>query len=153
MSKYVAAGYWARGYAEGDYVDAALSADAASGTVTAAGFLASTAAVPAATSTTLLGPYRVQHSAAKVTTNSDADIGAGLNRFVGNLMSAEGSGLMSAGLNMTSGAKSAATGALKISGRIKWEDEAEPGDTWTSRPEVSGIWTDRPEPGDTWSNY
>ena len=153
MSQYCVKNYWVRGYAEGDYVDAALSADAASGTVTAAGFLASTSAVPAATSTTLLGPYRVQHSAAKVTTDSDTDISAGLNRFVGNLMSADGSALASAGLNMATGAKPASTSALKISGRIKWEDEAEPGDTWTSRPEVSGIWTDRPEPGDTWSNY
>lgn len=153
MSQYYVKNYWVKGYAEGDYVNAALSADASSDTVTAAGFLASTAAVPAATSTTLLGPYRVQHSAAKVTTDSDTDIGAGLDLFVGNLMSADGSALAAAGLNMATGAKSAAAGSLKISGRIKWEDEAEPGDTWTNRAEPSGIWTDRPEPGDTWSNY
>jgi hypothetical protein len=154
MSKYVALGYWVRGYAEGDYVDAALSADAASSTVTAAGFVASTAAVPAATSATTFSPYRVQQTGIKSDGLSTTDASAGLDRFVGFLSPAESDLMTAAALTINStGAKTGAVGVMTISGRIKWESEPEPGDTWTSRPEASGIWTDRPEPGDTWSNY
>ena len=152
MSKYVASGYWVRGYAEGDYVDAALSANATSGTTTAAGFLASTAAVPAATSTTTFSPYRVQQTGIKSDGASTTDASAGLNLFVGNLIASDSAGLIAAAkiINKAGGAVSV-EGIMSLAGRIKWEAESEPGDTWTNTTEPDGIWTDRPEPGDTWS--
>lgn len=152
MAKYVDAGYWVRGYAEGDYVDAALSADATSGTVTAAGFLASTAAVPAATSTTTFSPYRVQQAGIKSDGASTTDASAGLNLFVGNLIASDSAGLIAAAktINKAGGAVSV-EGIMSLATRLKWEAEAEPGDTWTNTTEPDGIWTDRPEPGDTWS--
>lgn len=153
MAKYVDAGYWVRGYAQGDYVDAALSADATSGAVTAAGFLSSTAAVPAATSTATFSPYRVQQTGIKSDGASTTDASAGLNLFVGNLIASDSAGLIAAAktINKAGGAVSA-EGIMALATRLKWEVEAEPGDTWTDELEPTGIWADSAEPGDTWTN-
>lgn len=153
MSKYVASGYWVRGYAEGDYVDAALSANATSSATTAAGFLASAAALTAGASETTFSPYRVQQAGAKTDGASTTDASAALNLFAGNLIASDSAGLIAAAKTINkAGGSVSVEGVMSMAGRIKWENEAEPGDIWTDRVEPSGIWTDRAEPGDIWSD-
>lgn len=153
MSKYVASGYWAKGYAEGDYLNAAASSDVASATNAGAGLVLPAALASAAASSTTLSPYRVQQAGIQAAAVSVTNAGAGMNHAGAALIAAEGNLLVSTVRIITkSGAKSAATGVMAISGRLKWESEPEPGDTWTDRVEPSAIWADKPEPGDTWSN-
>lgn len=153
MSRYVEAGYWVRGYAEGDYVNAALSSNAASSTVAAAGFLASAAAASSGSSTTTFSPYRVQQAGLKADGSSNTDIAANVKMFVALVNQGQSQGLSAAALTINNtGAKSGVNGVMTLSGRLKWENEAEPGDIWTDKVEPSGIWTDRPEPGDIWSD-
>lgn len=154
MYKYVEAGYWVRGYADGDYIDVGIAPAASAATVTAPICLTHPAFPITALSATTFSPYRVRLSASAAAGSSDTDVHAGRDRFVGSASAAESSGLASPSQIITdNGALSAAIGVMMISGRLKWEAEPEPGDTWTDRTEPSSIWTDKPEPGDTWSNY
>lgn len=153
MARYVTAGYWTRGYAEGDYTYAAASSNASSDIDAAAGFLASTAFAPAAISATAVGPYRVQQAGINPDAASTTSVGAGLKLFVGNLSAAQSAALIAAGKDISNtGVKSSALGVALASVRIKWEAEAEPGDAWANTAEPSGVWADKPEPGDTWTN-
>jgi len=151
--RYVEAGYWVRGYAEGDYVDAALSANAASTATVGPNFLINTAAQSSAVSSTVFSPYRVKFAGVSSSGLSGVDLGVNRYRLVGVLP--EGASVGNASLSKTmtvSGATVSADGVMQFSGRLKWEAEPEPGDTWTDKVEPTGIWTDRLEPGDTWSD-
>lgn len=132
---YVDQGYWVRGYAEGDYVTIAMSSDAASDTTAAAGFLAATAAVPAASSATTFSPYRVQQAAIKSDGSSTSDVGASLRISRGVLSEGQAAALAAAGKTINnSGASVSVGGVMTLSGRRKWEDRSEPGDIWTDVP-------------------
>lgn len=171
--RYVDDGYWVRGYVEGDYVDAALSSDATSGTSATAGLVLLPAAVPEATSTTTFSPYRVQQAGIKSEGASATNTAARLRFSIGNLIASDSAGLIAAAkiINNTAASVSA-EGIAALAARLKWEAELEPEDNWadqleptdiwvdslepsyewTSAEEPDGIWTDRPEPSDTWSN-